>query len=159
MRQEVTKRQRTNEPDGTDALSSTQSVEGAPPPAAAANVGVLDVLIDCECIVAALQTQSTVDALALLLALSLVSVEALECVTRACTQLCDAKHAHLLHALLPPAASVSMSAGDEDRAVQDILWNESRQETFESQPQRWYVWGIALRPYPSRQLRVLGYGP
>ena len=123
----MTKRQRTNEPDGTDALSSTQSVEGAPPPAAAANVGVLDVLIDCECIVAALQTQSTADALALLLALSLVSVKALECVTRACAQLCDAKHAHLLHALLPPAASVSMSAGDEDRAVQDILWCETNQ--------------------------------
>ena len=57
---------------------------------------------------------TTADALALLLALSLVSQTALECVTCACTRLCDAKHAHLLNTLLPPAASVSMSAGDED---------------------------------------------
>ena len=121
----MAKRQRTDEPDGTDALSSRQRVEGAPPPAAVANVDVLDVLNDFKCIVAALQSQSTADALALLLALSQVSQTALECVTRACTQLCDAKHAYLLNTLLPPTARVSMSAGDEDRAVQDILWYET----------------------------------
>ena len=66
--------------------------------------------------------QWRVDRLALLLQLSLVSRGALGCATRACTQLCDSRHADLLNALLPPSACVSMRTGDEDAAVQAILW-------------------------------------
>ena len=83
---------------------------------------LLGILQNFECFEAALRSQGTVDGLALLLQLSLVSRGALRCATRACTQLCDSRHADLLNALLPPSACVSMRTGDEDAAVQDVLW-------------------------------------
>ena len=106
----VAKRPRT-EPVDTDTRASA---EQALLPAGDL-LGVLQVF---ECFEAALRSQGTVDGLALLLQLSLVSRGALGCATRACTQLCDSRHADLLNALLPPSACVSMRTGDEDAAVQ-----------------------------------------